>query len=141
MRVLVIDDNQADADIIKENLNNYSVDISHCLQDGIKKISKLNYNAILLDLNLPDSEGINTIETMMDEINKMNKKVPVIVLTGMEDWKIGRQSMKLGAKDFLLKDDTNADNLERAISLATYDSNLPQTPWFSTKKSRKKAGS
>ena len=76
---------------------------------------------VLLDLNLPDSTGLETVETFQ----KQNTNgVPVIVSTGMHDEILEEKCRKLGVIDFVEKDQVNASLLERQmfVALAKYQS-------------------
>ena len=68
-------------------------------------------NIVLLDLNLPDSSGLNTIT----ELRKTAPNVPLVVMTGLDDPLFGTQCIEKGADDFLSKDAATPDLLERSI--------------------------
>ncbi len=69
------------------------------LKDGIQLLSKNVYDAILLDLCLPDSSGINTFEKLYASA----PHIPIIILTGVEDEEIVISSLQNGAQDYLIK--------------------------------------
>ena len=123
MKVLVIDDSKEDRDIIINHLKKIekqiSVDECNCLKDGLNKLSSLNYDAIILDLDLPETDGIDTVEAIIQHLEKHNKNTPVIVLTGLEDYSIGRKAWLLGIKEFLIKDEIQSKDLSRALTFAT----------------------
>lgn len=69
------------------------------------------FDAILLDLNLDDSRGLDTLERVLET----TRQVPVIVLTGMDDAVVGAAAIRAGAQDFLVKDEVTQELLERTV--------------------------
>ena len=121
MRILIVDDSSADRDIIIEHIKvsekkqKTIIDESCCLKDAFEKISFNDYDVIILDLRLPESNGIETIETMQEELKKIDKQIPIIVLTGNEDYSLGMKAWKMGIKDFICKEDYEKEDLKRAL--------------------------
>ena len=127
MKILVIDDSKEDRDLVISHIKKFEkkqikVDECCCLEEGMKKLESVNYDAILLDLALPETDGIETVETMIKHLEKHNKNTPVIVLTGMEDYSVGRKAWLLGIKDYLIKDEIQTKDLSRALTFATLKS-------------------
>ena len=128
MRILIVDDSSADRDMIIEHIKvsekeqKTIIDESCCLKDAFEKISFNNYDVIILDLRLPESEGVETIETMQKELEKIDKKIPIIVLTGNEDYSIGMKAWKMGVKDFICKEYCEKEDIKRALKF-TYIKN------------------
>ena len=126
-KILVIDDNQADRDLIITHIKNtkkrqiITTEESNCLKDALSKLKDNHYDVILLDLILPESDGIDTVKTVLSTLEDMGKNIPVVVLTGMDDYKIGREAWNLGIKDYLNKDEMQSKDLSRALNFATYD--------------------
>ncbi len=121
---MLIEDNPGDARLIHEMLKNPKInanetvdiqlDILTTLSDGIKKLDNLPYDVILLDLTLPDSQGLNTFEAIQKKANK----IPVIVLSGLDDKTVAIQAVHDGAQDYLVKGHVDEDLLMRAIGYA-----------------------
>lgn len=84
------------------------------LKAGLEKIERGGYDVILLDLNLPDSFGLDTVAAACGKAGG----VPIVVLTGFEDESIGLEAISLGAQDYLIKDRLNLTLLRRAIRFA-----------------------
>lgn len=130
MNILVIDDSKEDRDLIINHIKKIEKDITtnecNCLKEGLKKISSFNYDAIILDLALPETDGIDTVEAIIEHLDKHNKNTPIIVLTGLEDYAIGRKAWLLGIKDFLIKDEIQTQDLSRALTFATLKSTKKQ---------------
>ena len=127
MKILVIDDSKEDRDLIINHIakiknNNVKIDECNCLQQGLTKLSSQNYDVIILDLALPETDGIETVETILNHLEKHNKNTPIIVLTGIEDYAVGRQAWLLGIKDYLIKDEIQTQDLLRSLTFATLKS-------------------
>lgn len=126
MKILIIEDNKEDRDLIIKHIKkikqNIITDECNCLKDGCTKLSSFNYDVILLDLALPETKGLETVETILKHLEEHNKNTPIIVLTGLEDYSIGRKAWLLGIKDFLIKDEIQTKDLSRALTFATLKS-------------------
>lgn len=118
LRILLIDDKCGDADLIKDMLSESGKSCQllcvECLADGIELIKADSFDAILLDLGLPDSYGLDTLRRLM----AANPAAPVIVLTDLADKSVGRESAKAGAQDYLVKGQFDKNMLSRAIGYA-----------------------
>ena len=103
MDIFLIEDDIVDALLVKKSILsvNPGYTISHYdrLDDSIKHLKAKIYDIILLDLNLPDSSGLQTLETLRFYISDM----PIVVLTGTDDVETDVQSLRLGAQDYLAK--------------------------------------
>jgi len=101
--VLVVEDNEDDAEIVKMNLQRSSdkITVDHVLigEKGLEKIGEKIYDIILLDFNLPDMNGVEFLK----ELRQRKIDTPVIVFTGADDREIAVASMKLGAIDYIVK--------------------------------------
>lgn len=126
-KILIIEDNEADARLIRE----YLLDASRREEDGIsgttfdltwkKNLSSgleflinQEVDAVLLDLNLPDSVGLETFL----KIHKKNQKIPILVLTGFGDREMAVRAVREGAGDYLVKGEVDGRLLHRSISYA-----------------------
>lgn len=114
--ILIIEDNPADYDLISFYLDNpkYSINIATSIQDGIHHIEENAVDLILLDLNLPDSYGLDTFERLYSRY----PLIPVVVLTGNQNIALGQVTVANGAQDFLVKSDITPLILEKALSYA-----------------------
>lgn len=130
MKILVIDDSKEDRDLIITYIKRSSkketikIDESNCLSNALEKIKINMYDVIILDLVLPESDGIETVKKIQKELKDAGKIIPIIVLTGIEDYSVGRQAWSLGIKDFLIKDEIQTQDLSRALRFAAYDKNI-----------------
>lgn len=119
MKILLIEDSSADAKLILEMLKDTSVpapDLVHAsrLLAGLQRISEERFDALLVDLGLPDSKGIDTLRKVLVQA----PEAPIIVLTGLADEVTGIQAMQVGAQDYLVKGSVNGDLLIRSIRYA-----------------------
>ena len=101
MRVLVIEDNKELAYNIKEGLEKEGlvIDIANNGEDGEEKAFINDYDAILLDLNLPDKDGIEILEFFRS--NKLN--TPLIIVTARDGVNELAKGLDLGADDYIVK--------------------------------------
>jgi CheY-like chemotaxis protein len=117
IKVLLIEDDPADAELIREVLydeDDFHISTVHAdrLSSAINLLKKENFDVILSDLSLPDSRGIETF----DNIRARVPNIPVIVLTGLDDKGTALYAVSKGAQDYILKGQiTNGDLLSRAI--------------------------
>ncbi|HEY4786561.1 MAG TPA: response regulator, partial [Bacteroidales bacterium] len=115
LNILVVEDNPGDVYIIKELLKSkgtkFALDHSSRLGDAIKMAGKKEFDVILLDLGLPDSVGLETLK----KFKASQVKVPVVVMTGLDDEDVALTSVKVGAQDYLVKNNLTPENILRAI--------------------------
>jgi diguanylate cyclase (GGDEF)-like protein len=116
LTVLLVEDNPADARLIREFLSD-ATDASFLLHSavtlagGLEMIGAHPCDVVLLDLSLPDSQGLNTLHRM----HAFVPNIPIIVLTGMDDDTLALTAMRNGAQDYLLKGKFDLGLLTRAI--------------------------
>ena len=114
--VLLIEDNPGDARFIQEMLAE-ARDVSFCvtvvdrLQTGLERVAAGGIDAVLLDLSLPDSQGLDTFIT----VHRRVPHVPIIVLTGLADAALAVQAVRQGAQDYLVKGEVGGGLLVRSI--------------------------
>lgn len=116
IKVLLIEDNPGDARLIEEmlkeaDLSGYYIKAFTQLSHGIKAVLSAPYNIILLDLNLPDSQGLETLTRIYESVSD----TAIIILTGTDDQDTAVDALRKGAQDYLVKDQLNADLLARSI--------------------------
>jgi DNA-binding NarL/FixJ family response regulator len=84
------------------------------LDEGLKCIAKEEFDAILSDFGLPDSQGLDTFT----RANSLVQDWPIVVLTGLRDETLGLEAVQQGAQDYLVKGHVDANLLARAIPYA-----------------------
>lgn len=124
IKVLLVEDSDSDSELLAENLKagvrgRYSVTRAKKLAQGLELLGKGKYDIVLLDLNLPDSTGVQTIMAF----NGNAQKVPIIILSGILDQKIALEALKQGAQDYVEKGE-GVEALERAITYAAERKNI-----------------
>jgi PAS domain S-box-containing protein len=114
--VLLVEDSPADARFVQEILAPRAYLLKHVssLSDAHDYISQHRVKVILLDLSLPDGQGLESFLSM----NAIAPDTPILVLTGLDDQEISIQAVKLGAQDYVLKKDINEQTLSRSINYA-----------------------
>ncbi|MFB6139912.1 MAG: ATP-binding protein [Halosimplex sp.] len=120
---LLVEDNPGDATLVEHYLESPSVGafledvtVTHVetLADGADHLRTGRYDVILLDLGLPESDGIDTLRA----VTETDPAVPIIVLTGLENTEIAVEAIQSGAQDYLQKGDIDADRLARSLRYA-----------------------
>ncbi len=115
LHILLIEDNAAEAFLLQESLAQVSrpPDVIHAdtLDSALRYLKENTIDAILLDLALPDSEGLATLE----RANAAADYLPIIVLTGLEDEAVAIEAVRKGAQDYLIKGQTGARQLMQTI--------------------------
>ena len=119
IKVLLIEDNLADIvlikEMLKESLNTtFKLYDAHYLDEGLKYLEENEIDVLLLDLNLPDSQGLDTFQ----KANEKAPNVPIIILTAFDDEYTAVEAVKEDAQDYLTKGKVDSDLLTRSISYA-----------------------
>jgi DNA-binding NarL/FixJ family response regulator len=118
IEVLLVEDNPGDAYLtgrmLEDNLS--LVRIQHCetLTEAIAALHESQYHCILLDLQLPDAAGTESIPRLWNAA----PNTPIIIMTRQRDRSLALQAIKAGAHDYLFKDETSANALGRTIRYA-----------------------
>ncbi|MCP9451061.1 MAG: GGDEF domain-containing response regulator [Nitrospira sp.] len=125
LKILLIEDNETDAlltqdiladqDILAEwNTDQFEVKRVACLHEALDQITRGRYDAVLLDLSLPDGYGL----ALLEQIQAANPRIPVIVLSGLSDQGMALQAVHAGAQDYLVKGRCHGELLARSIRYA-----------------------
>ncbi len=120
IRVLLVEDNPGDARLLVELLRDTGagrVRMEHVedLAGAIEVLYREQFDVILLDLSLPDAEGLETIA----RVHSHAPKIPIVVLTGLDDEAIAIRALRSGAQDYLVKGRVDGDLLQRSIRYAS----------------------
>ncbi len=119
LKVLIIEDDQDDAFLFQEMLREAVADNAVVrrvvrLEEGMTEAAAGDYDIIVADLGLPDSQGLNTIRSLIAG----TRRIPVVALTGLADSEAGFEAVSAGAQDYLVKGRISGDLLIRAIRYA-----------------------
>jgi len=118
IRLLLIEDNPGDAVIFREKIGASDLDAAlvHVprLADGLEALKGSAFDLLLVDLSLPDSHGLSSVE----QVRKAAPHLPLIVLTGLDDAAVAAEAKKRGAVDYLVKWYVDSVSLARYIRYA-----------------------
>ncbi len=119
IRVLLIEDNEGDADLVRERLDressvHFHVDWVTTLEAGRERLAQVKADLVLLDLSLPDSQGMDTFRT----IRTLVPQLPVVILTGLDDQELAFQTIHEGGQDFLVKGQATPQPMDKIIRYA-----------------------
>src|SRR3984885_10477290 len=117
--VLLVEDNPGDARLLREMLNedgSRQIELRHaeCMGDAEKLLAEQAVDMILLDLGLPDAQGLVVVR----RARAAAPRIPLVVLTGMDDEMLAAQALKQGAQDYLIKGQIETRGLMRALRYA-----------------------
>ncbi len=118
--VLVVEDNKADFLLLQEALadaGNGEIQLTHVdrLQDALPQLRQQPYEVVILDLSLPDTEGLDGLT----RLREVAPELPVVVLTGRNDLELGVNAVRAGAQDYLFKGQVDGRLLIRSVRYAT----------------------
>jgi CheY-like chemotaxis protein len=118
-KLLLIEDDPEDAFLIEELLHRcknckFEIKTASNMRDAANLMDILRFDIILTDLNLPDSQGLNTVKTVSLHANNM----PFIVLTGLNDNETGLEALNNGAQDYLVKGKYTKEKLLQSVQYA-----------------------
>jgi len=116
IEILLFEDNPGDTGLIEAMLEDftdflYELKNVETLNEGMNLLKENEFDVILLDLGLPDSEGIGTFL----DVHEITPETPIIILTGLSDENTGINAVKKGAQDYLVKGQVESKLLERSI--------------------------
>jgi len=117
LNILLVEDNEGDERLIREllgeqHLIRFNVDLASSLKESESKIPENKFDIILLDLGLPDSNGLETLfkfKALFPEL------ATIIILTGLNDTEVGLKAVNSGAQDYIIKGHVDSDKLLKSI--------------------------
>jgi signal transduction histidine kinase len=119
LQVLLIEDNLTDVLLLREVLAQvssppFAVTQVERLSEGLTQLSRRPFDVVLLDLGLPDSQGLETCLKVAHQA----RGVPIMVLTGLADEMLAMRALQAGAQDYLVKGHIKGPTLARAMRYA-----------------------
>jgi len=117
--LLLLEDNAGDARLLREMLNepeSLNTQLTHleCMGDAEKYLAEHAVDIILLDLGLPDAQGLGAVQ----RAHAAAPHIPLVVLTGLDDERVAAQALQEGAQDYLIKGQIDTRGLMRALRYA-----------------------
>jgi PAS domain S-box-containing protein len=117
--ILMVEDNQADVDLIREALPetgpvSFRINFVPRLSEALEQLKDEGIDLVILDLGLPDSRGLETFR----KLREAAPHIPVIILTGNDDQEIAVTAVKEGAQDYLIKGQIGGSLLSRSVRYA-----------------------
>jgi PAS domain S-box-containing protein len=126
-RLLLVEDNPGDARLLREMFKeqgSHDTEVTHVesLAEAEKHLAAREFDIILLDLGLPDAEGLGAVR----RARAAAPRVPLVVLTGLDDESLAVQALQEGAQDYLVKGQIESRGLLRALRYAIERKNMEE---------------
>ena len=119
LRVLIVEDNELDArSVMKalaaDHIRDFEVTRVSELVEAVERLEQAHFDCILLDLSLPDSVGLVSVDVLSEQA----PGCPIVVMTGLDDPEIAIEAVERGAQDYLSKGRVDSDSVGRSIRYA-----------------------
>jgi signal transduction histidine kinase len=118
IRVLLIEDDVAFANLVRAQLSKtlpkVVLDPALTLARGLNKLKESTYDAVLLELNLPDSKGLDTLR----QVHSASSYMPIVVLSASESDDLAVELLRNGAQEYVIKSQAQSNLLHRSIRTA-----------------------
>src|SRR5262245_29276412 len=119
LKILLVEDNAGDVRLLQETLRDIETlqfEITTCstLARALELIGQSRFDIGLLDLGLPDAQGLEVVRG----VRAAAPDIPLVVLTGLKDENLAVQSLQEGSQDYLVKGEITAALLSRALRYA-----------------------
>lgn len=117
--LLLVEDDPTDARLLGQLLDHAAVgdatlQVAQTLADAERLLVTRHFDAVLLDLSLPDCDGLTSVHRLLEVAGT----VPIVVLTGRDDVDLGLRSIEAGAQDFLVKGEVKGNTILRCVTWA-----------------------
>ncbi|MCA9399520.1 MAG: response regulator, partial [Candidatus Omnitrophica bacterium] len=119
LKVLIVEDNQVDRHMLESLLSENSANVSFLkstdsLKAAVNLLDQYEFDTVVLDLNLPDSEGKDTLI----KLSQQYPELAIVVNTGAYEDDLGIKTLSWGAQDFLVKGKYTAYGLNKSLHFA-----------------------
>jgi PAS domain S-box-containing protein len=116
LKILLVEDSDTDATLLQESIlssgaTDISISVVQSLSEAKEHLKNNHTDAVLLDLTLPDSSGLDTVR----RARRISPDLPIVVLTGVDDENTGVEAMRTGVQDYLVKGQTDGRTITRVI--------------------------
>lgn len=127
--ILLLEDSPADSRLLTESLREQVNDGTVVIQtvrrlaDALRELKRFHFSCVLVDLGLPDGEGVRNVE----RIREADAGVAIVVLTGLSDERTAEEAFRLGAQDYLIKGERFGNELLEFVrrAIAKIDGDAP----------------
>lgn len=118
-KILLVEDNPGDARLLQEAFKEiakmrFQFVLCQTLQEALENLAKDRPDVCLLDLGLPDAQGLQAVQSIHGE----RRELPIVVLTVLNDETLALQSLRQGAQDYLVKGTIDSSLLWRSLRYA-----------------------
>lgn len=119
LKIIVVDDSPEDAEILSDLLHalpdqKYDIDLVDNAAAALRLLRQQSFDCVFIDINMPGHDGL----WILSELQLETISTPIIMMTGHGDEKTAVQAMKLGAQDYLSKNDLSSDSLHKTVRYA-----------------------
>jgi len=120
LRLLIVNDDGTDVSLLRDQLSTvrgsppFRVESVGRLADALKRVRGRDVDVVLLDLDLPDSTGLDGVDRLCAQAPHM----PVVVLTGLRDEETGLRAVQQGAQDYLVRGRVDGHLIDRSLRFA-----------------------
>lgn len=117
IQALLLEDNPDDVELLRMHLSpsdDVKLRVTDTLEAALDSVKQSNFDIALLDLSVPDSQGLSTFL----EVQKYSPATAIVILTGLDGDKIASEAIQQGAQDFVTKEDLTPRLLQRVIRYA-----------------------
>lgn len=119
LKILLIEDSDSDSELIRAMLDGFDGKqciVTHVgdLESAFEAMDDATFDVALLDINLPDTEGLDGLQ----RLGAMMPNMPIVIMTGRNDMELATEAMHQGAQDYLPKDECVPAALHRAVCYA-----------------------
>ena len=134
IKALIVEDNPTQANMLRISLTRrgFEVEAVAYLAHAVDRLGRGGIDVVLLDLSLPDSEGIDTFY----EIYNRASEVPIVVLSGMNDHAVAQAALEGGAQDYLVKGVPSDESISRCLRYAIERHRFERKIWESERTTR-----
>ena len=117
LNILLVENNITEAELLKKFLSETwgtGFEITHiqCLKPTLELLQQRSFDVILLNLYVPDSQGLETIARV-----RQASLTPIVVVTGLNDEELAVQAIRQGAQDYLIKGQVDSPSIDQRFTL------------------------
>ncbi|MCH8055421.1 MAG: response regulator [Deltaproteobacteria bacterium] len=117
IKALLVEDDPDQAELLRKALapsTRFAMTHTKRLSEAVQRLNKEQFDVVLLDLMLPDSQGLDTL----DKAHAQASDVPIVVISNLKDEAVAVEAVRKGAQDYLVKGQLDGQMLSRTIRYA-----------------------